>query len=46
MRLTVLSVLVLLVSSVVVGQVAKPLQFSEEIYDFGTIREQAGPVTH
>ena len=29
-----------------VAQVAKPLQFREEIYDFGSIREQAGPVTH
>jgi len=45
MRLTVLSFL-LLVTSVVLAQVAKPLQFHEAIFDFGTIKEQAGPVTH
>lgn len=28
------------------AQVAKPLQFREEIFDFGSIKEQAGPVTH
>ena len=28
------------------GQVSKPLQFKEEIFDFGTIKEQAGPVMH
>jgi hypothetical protein len=27
-------------------QVSKPLQFREEIFDFGSIREQAGPVLH
>lgn len=28
------------------AQVAKPLQFREEIFDFGSVKEQAGPVTH
>ena len=28
------------------AQVAKPLQFREEIFDFGTIKEQAGPAMH
>lgn len=28
------------------AQVAKPLQFKEEAFDFGEIEEKAGPVTH
>ncbi|WP_276373687.1 DUF1573 domain-containing protein [Chryseolinea sp. H1M3-3] len=36
----------LVCSTGVFAQVAKPLQFSEEIFDFGSIKEQAGPVTH
>ena len=28
------------------AQVAKPLQFREESFDFGEIAEKAGPVTH
>ena len=28
------------------SQVAKPLQFREDIFDFGSIREQAGPAVH
>src|SRR5687767_1274339 len=28
------------------AQVAKPLQFKEEVHDFGEIAEKAGPVTH
>lgn len=36
----------LLYSSVAFCQVSKPLQFREEIFDFGSIREQAGPVLH
>jgi len=28
------------------GQVAKPLQFKEETFDFGTVIEKDGPVTH
>lgn len=29
-----------------IGQIAKPLQFIEESFDFGEIAEKAGPVTH
>ena len=28
------------------SQISKPLQFSEEIFDFGMVYEQAGPVMH
>lgn len=34
------------VSWVVVAQQAKPLRFSEETFDFGTIMEEDGPATH
>lgn len=30
----------------VIGQIAKPLQFREESFDFGEIQEKAGSVTH
>lgn len=33
-------------STSVFSQVVKPLQFREEIFDFGSIKEQGGPVTH
>ncbi|HEX6225630.1 MAG TPA: DUF1573 domain-containing protein [Chryseolinea sp.] len=33
-------------SNCVFAQVAKPLQFRDEIFDFGIIKEQAGPATH
>jgi hypothetical protein len=33
-------------STVAFAQVAKPLQFREEIFDFGAIKEQNGPVMH
>jgi hypothetical protein len=36
----------LVYSSLGFCQVSKPLQFREEIFDFGSINEQAGPVTH
>lgn len=36
----------LLLSVAAFGQVAKPLQFKEEIFDFGAIKEAAGSVTH
>lgn len=45
MRLKLLFVC-LLVSTVTLAQVAKPLQFREEIFDFGSIKEQGGPVMH
>ncbi len=38
--------LFLMCSSLGFSQVSKPLQFSEEIFDFGMIKEQAGPVMH
>lgn len=37
---------VLFVSIASVAQVAKPLQFREETFDFGDIQEKEGPVTH
>lgn len=33
-------------STCVLAQVAKPLQFREEIFDFGSIKEQSGPAVH
>lgn len=33
-------------SAAAFGQVAKPLKFKEEIFDFGSIKEHAGPVMH
>ena len=36
----------LMIGTCAVGQVSKPLQFNEEIFDFGSIKEQAGPVMH
>lgn len=36
----------LFTSFVTCAQVARPLQFKEEIHDFGTIEEGKGPVTH
>jgi hypothetical protein len=45
MRLKIL-LLFLMYSSLAFCQVSKPLQFSEEIFDFGMIIEQAGPVLH
>src|SRR3989337_1415033 len=33
-------------STSVSAQVAKPLQFREEIFDFGSVKEQGGPVIH
>ena len=34
------------VSTCAVAQISKPLQFREEIFDFGAIKEQAGPAVH
>jgi hypothetical protein len=45
MRLTAFFLL-FISSSLAFCQVSKPLQFREEIFDFGSIKEQAGPVTH
>jgi Protein of unknown function (DUF1573) len=45
MRLNFLFLL-LMCSSVGYAQVSKPLRFSEEIFDFGMINEQGGPVMH
>ena len=45
MRSTFL-ILLLACSYVGFSQVAKPLQFREEIFDFGMVNEQAGPVIH
>lgn len=45
MRLKIL-LLFLMYSPLVFCQVSKPLQFREEIFDFGMINEQAGPVLH
>src|SRR6478735_1836585 len=42
--LWILSFVVLGISSV--AQVAKPLQFKEEVYNFGEVLEKGGPVTH
>lgn len=39
-----LSIVLFVVQSI--AQVAKPLQFKEEIFDFGEVMEIAGPVTH
>lgn len=36
----------LMVACVAAAQQAKPLRFSEETFDFGTIMEEDGPVTH
>jgi hypothetical protein len=36
----------LLVVGQVYGQTAKPIQFREETFDFGVVREDGGPVTH
>jgi hypothetical protein len=32
--------------SIAIAQVAKPLQFKEELFDFGQVKEGDGPVTH
>jgi hypothetical protein len=45
MRVKIL-LLFLMYSSLAVCQVSKPLQFQEEIFDFGMINEQSGPVLH
>lgn len=42
--LLILSLVLLVVASI--AQVAKPLQFKEEAFDFGEIAEKGGPVTH
>jgi hypothetical protein len=42
----VLSFLLVMVSVAAWAQVTKPLQFREESFDFGTIEEDKGPVTH
>jgi len=34
------------VSTCAFAQISKPLQFREEIFDFGAIKEQAGPAVH
>ena len=45
MRLKLL-VFCFVVSTCAFGQVSKPLQFGEEIFDFGSIKEHGGPATH
>jgi len=45
MRILISFCLVLL-PAFVVAQVAKPLQFREESFDFGSVKEEGGPVTH
>jgi hypothetical protein len=45
MRLNLL-VLFLAFNTCVLGQGSKPLQFREDIFDFGSIKEQAGPANH
>src|SRR5688572_19260370 len=45
MRLKLL-IFCFVVSASAFGQVSKPLQFREEIFDFGTIKEQGGAATH
>ena len=45
MRLKLL-VFCLVVNVCAFGQVSKPLQFREEIFDFGAIKEQAGAAIH
>lgn len=42
--LTIVSFVLLVIQSI--AQVAKPLQFKEETFDFGEVMEIAGPVTH
>ena len=42
--LWILSFVVLMVPTV--AQVAKPLQFKEEVFNFGEVAEKGGPVTH
>ncbi len=42
--LAIVSFVLLVVPSI--AQVAKPLQFKEETFDFGEVIEKAGPVTH
>jgi hypothetical protein len=39
-------VFVLVISFPSVAQLARPLQFREESYDFGEVVEKNGPVTH
>jgi hypothetical protein len=36
----------LVFNTAAIAQVAKPLQFKEEIFDFGSIKEHGGPVMH
>lgn len=38
--------LIVLVVTPLVAQLAKPVRFTEETFDFGTIMEEDGPVTH
>jgi len=45
MRLKLL-VICFVVNTCAFGQVSKPLQFGEEIFDFGSIKEHGGPATH
>jgi hypothetical protein len=40
------TLIILLSANTVFGQLTKPIQFREEIYDFGTVAEQGGPVEH
>lgn len=46
MTRTIFSFLFILVCSGLFGQQAKQLAFREETYDFGTVDEEKGPVTH
>ena len=41
-----LTLILLMSATISFAQVAKPLQFREETYDFGMIQEQNGPVMH
>ncbi|MBL0744532.1 DUF1573 domain-containing protein [Chryseolinea lacunae] len=41
-----LSVFFLFAVVVSFGQMARPVQFREELFDFGSVKEEGGPVTH
>lgn len=41
-----IAIIFLAVAGTVFGQLAKPVQFREETYDFGMITEEGGPVLH
>lgn len=43
---TAATIIFMCVSWIAIGQLAKPIQFREETFDFGAITEEGGPVLH